>query len=36
MKKIYEEPIILLSKNDDRDVIATSEGDTSRVNPFDW
>ena len=36
MKKTYEKPILLLSQNDDGDVITTSGGDTPTVNPFDW
>ena len=36
MKKTYEAPEILLTSENDRDVIATSSGDTPLVDAFDW
>ena len=36
MKKTYEAPVILLTENDDGDIISTSAGDTPGVLPFDW
>lgn len=36
MKKVYETPEVLLTLNDDGDVITTSGGDTPLVDVFDW
>ena len=36
MKKTYETPEILLTVENDNDVITTSSGDTPLVDAFDW
>ena len=36
MKKVYEEPKILLMEGNEEDIISTSAGDTPNVNPFEW
>ena len=36
MKKIYEAPEILITKEDGKDVITTSAGDMPFVDAFDW
>ena len=36
MKRNYETPEIILTMNDETDVISTSGGDTPLVDVFDW
>ena len=36
MKKTYEAPEVLLSLENDSDIITTSAGDTPLVDAFDW